>query len=301
MAKAARIYMPHDGPFARRCLAAAEKSYRFLAAHPNDHRPDLSAFSTGAYNSPDADDRLWAAAELYETTGEEAFLRDIEQRLRDSAGVKAQASAAVAVDWDWGNVRNLGLFTYLLSQRAGRETALVDQLHRDAIRAADSIVATASSHPYGRPLGPKHYWGCNGTVARQTMNLHVAHRLAGNAEYRSATLDAINHLFGRNPFGRSYVTGLGHRPPLFPHDRRSGGDDVAPPWPSYLVGGPWPKPTDWYDVQEDYKTNEIAINWNGALIYALAAFVEPDRFDTSIAAAKRTAGRNADTSQTNQD
>jgi endoglucanase len=40
------------------------------------------------------------------------------------------------------------------------------------------------------------------------------------------------------------------------------------------VGGPNPKATDWHDVEADYRTNEIAINWNGALIYALAMFVE---------------------------
>jgi endoglucanase len=287
MAKAARIFQQYDEPFARRCLMAAETSYRFLAAHPKDHRPDLSAFSTGAYDSPDSDDRLWAAAELYETTGNEAYLRDIEQRLRATTDSTAPAPVAVDVDWDWGNVRNLGLFTYLLSQREGRDAALVDRLHRAAIRAADSIVETARSHPYGRTLGAKHYWGCNGSVARQTINLHVAHRLTGKAAYRSALLDAINHLFGRNPFGRSYVTGLGHRPPQVPHDRRSGSDDVAPPWPGYLVGGPWPRATDWYDAQEDYKTNEIAINWNGALIYALAAVIDAESFDESVAAAKR--------------
>ena len=44
--------------------------------------------------------------------------------------------------------------------------------------------------------------------------------------YASAMLDALNHLFGRNPFGRSYVTGIGYRPPMFPHDRRSGGDNI---------------------------------------------------------------------------
>jgi endoglucanase len=293
MAKAARIYKPLDEPFARRCLAAAEKSYRFLAAHPNDHRPDLSAFKTGAYESPDADDRLWAAAELYETTGQEAYRRDLEQRLRKL--IHSNAPAFVDVDWDWGNVRNLGLFTYLLSQREGRDAALVDRVRRETVRAADSIVATASAHPHGRTLGSKYYWGCNGTVARQTINLHVAHRLTGEAKYRSAMLEAINHLFGRNPFGRSYVTGLGDRPPQFPHDRRSGSDDVVPPWPGYLVGGPWPKPTDWYDAQEDYKTNEIAINWNGALIYALAGFVDPGSFDESIAAAKRAGSGDADT------
>jgi endoglucanase len=49
----------------------------------------------------------------------------------------------------------------------------------------------------------------------------------------------------------------------------------VPPWPGYLAGGSWPQPADWFDVQEDYKTNEIAINWNGALIYALAESVDP--------------------------
>jgi len=29
----------------------------------------------------------------------------------------------------------------------------------------------------------------------------------------------------------------------------------------------------WVDIQDSYQTNEIAINWNAALIYALAGFV----------------------------
>jgi endoglucanase len=49
---------------------------------------------------------------------------------------------------------------------------------------------------------------------------------------------------------------------------------VADPWPGYLVGGPHPKAGDWHDEQADYRTNEIAINWNAALVYALAAFLE---------------------------
>jgi hypothetical protein len=80
-------------------------------------------------------------------------------------------------------------------------------------------------------------------------------------------------VFGRNVHGRSYVTGLGHQPPLHPHDRGSASDGVLGPWPDFLVGGPHPRPTDWFDVQEDYRTNEIAINWNSALVYALAWLV----------------------------
>jgi hypothetical protein len=94
-------------------------------------------------------------------------------------------------------------------------------------------------------------------------------RPAGHPEYRDTCLDALNHLLGRNCYGRSFVTGLGFNPPMHPHDRRCG--DGQGPWPGYLVGGPHPTATDWHDAQSDFRTNEIAINWNAALIYALAA------------------------------
>jgi endoglucanase len=312
MAQAARIFQSVDEEFAERALAAAEKSYQLLEQHPTEQRPDQSAFSTGPYDAPDVDDRLWAAAEMWETTGDETYLRDFEQRVvswkgraprehsasgqSDAADGEASATAdraahaLVDVDWDWQNVRNLGLFTYLLSERSGRNAKLVARIRRDALAAADAIVETSRRHPYGRSLGSRYYWGCNGTVARQTMNLYVADRLTGEPQYRAAMPETLNHLFGRNPFGRSYVTGLGHRPPMFPHDRRCGGDDIVAPWPGYLVGGPWPKATDWYDVEEDFRTNETAINWNGALVYALAAFVVPETFAASVATGAQSGG-----------
>ena len=30
----------------------------------------------------------------------------------------------------------------------------------------------------------------------------------------------------------------------------------------------------WYDLATDYYVNEIAINWNAALVYAVAGFVK---------------------------
>jgi endoglucanase len=57
------------------------KGYDFLQEHSNDHRPEQSAFSTGGYDAPDSDDRLWAAAELWETTGDSKYLRDFEHRV----------------------------------------------------------------------------------------------------------------------------------------------------------------------------------------------------------------------------
>jgi endoglucanase len=267
MAMAARHFRPYDPAFADRCLDAAKKSYDFLKARLEDHRPDQTGFTTGGYDSSDSDDRLWAAAELWEATGDTGSLRDFETRARAVQG-------RVDRDFDWNNVKNLGLLAYLFSPREGRDQTLVALVRNSLLSVADGIVQTRTSHGYARPLGSSYYWGCNGSVARQTLVLYAAHRLSPKPEYLDAALDGLHHLFGRNAYGRSFVTGLGFRPPLHPHDRRSGGDRVDDPWPGYLVGGPWPGATGWADIQDDYRTNEIAINWNAALIYALAAFLE---------------------------
>ncbi|WP_428305748.1 glycoside hydrolase family 9 protein [Lacipirellula sp.] len=266
MAQAARLYKPYDATFAKQCREAALRSAKFLREHPEEHEADQSAFNTGGYHAPDGDDRLWAAAEVWETTGDSDAFADLEERLA--------AHPNFDVDWDWQHLKNLGLITYLFSERDGRNPKLVKQLRKGLVAAADETVAAAANHGYARPF-TKYYWGCNGTVARQAIGLEAAYRLTGNEAYRHATLDGLNHLFGRNCFGRSFVTGLGGQPPLFPHDRQSAGDAVASPWPGYLVGGPNPKATDWSDATEDYRTNEIAINWNGALIYALASQLPP--------------------------
>ena len=84
---------------------------------------------------------------------------------------------------------------------------------------------------------------------------------------------AVDHLLGRNYFGRSMVTGVGRFPPMRPHDRRSAGDKVVAPWPGYLIGGPQKGARDWSDEERRYEVNETAINWNGAMIYALAGFL----------------------------
>jgi endoglucanase len=264
LAMASRAFRPYDAAYADKCIAAAKKSYDFLIANPSYTKPDQTGFTTGGYDTTDADDRLWAAAEMWETLGDSSYLADFESRA--NSVVKK-----IDVDFDWGNVNNLGMFTYLLSNRTGKNQGLYDTIKSALLTAADSIVTTADSHGYGRPLGTTYYWGCNGTVARQTMVLNVANKLSPKNDYVNTSLDALSFLFGRNYYDRSFVTGLGINPPKSPHDRRSGGDSITDPWPGYLVGGGWPGAKDWTDNQEDYETNEIAINWNSALIYALAA------------------------------
>ena len=268
-ARAARVYAPYDKVYARRCLDAARRSYAFLRANPENHQADLEGFSTGAYQTGDGDDRLWAAAEMWETTGDSACLSDFEARAR-AFNVKFDSN------WGWSDIKNMGMLTYLFSKRAGRNAELARQIREALTATADGIVRTRDAHGYARPLGAIYYWGCNGGVVNTTVLLRSANRITPKREYVETTLDAIGHLFGRNYYGRSFVTGLGANPPLNPHDRRSMEQAGATAWPGYLVGGGWPKASDWKDEASNYRVNEIAINWNAPLIYALASVMESE-------------------------
>ncbi len=264
MALGARHFREFDAAYADRCLAAATKAWTFLAAHPENHPADLSAFWTGAYQCPDATHRLWAAQELWETTGDAGYLKEFEQR---ATGLEFGSDGPT-----WGDVRDLALGSYLLSRRDGRDPLLVARLKASLLATADHIVAEAAHNAHARPFGDTaatFFWGCNASVAAQTYLLQVAHQFDPKPAYLATAADALGYLFGRNYHARSYVSGLGFQPPEHAHDRRG-----TPQLPGYLVGGPFPSARHWYDQWKDPSRNEIAINWNGSLIYALAGFVE---------------------------
>ncbi|WP_297086829.1 glycoside hydrolase family 9 protein [uncultured Draconibacterium sp.] len=266
MAMAARHFKPYDAAYAKKCLDAAWVSYRFLQKNTEHKRFDQGKFSTGGYQSKDADDRLWAAAELWETTGDESCLADFEKRA-------AAINYEILENWDWQNVSNLGMYTYALSLRKEKNAETASSIKKNIIANADALVEKGETDVYGRTLGGRYYWGCNGTVARQTVNLQVAHLLQPDPKYKNTANGILDHIFGKNYYNRSYVTGLGINPPMRPHDRRSGADKIDAPWPGYLVGGGH-SATDWVDEQASYSKNEIAINWQAALVYALAGFVQ---------------------------
>jgi len=263
MAMAARYFKPFDATYSKKCLDAATLSYNFLLANPAPKDFVQGDFSTGGYQTGDTDDRLWASAEMWETTGEVTILKNLETQI-------SNLKILVEENWDWGGVDNLGVFTYALSKREGKNGELQKKIKQAIVLSANKIVANAQTDVYARPLGDNYFWGCNGTVGRQALNLQVANIFSPDKKYTDTSLDIVAHLFGRNYYGRSYVTGLGVNPPMHPHDRRSAADGIEAPWPGYLVGGGHTA-TDWVDKEQDYSRNEIAINWQAGLVYALAS------------------------------
>jgi len=84
--------------------------------------------------------------------------------------------------------------------------------------------------------------------------------------------------------GRSYVVGFGHQPPVNPHHRAAHGsttNNINLPVETQhvlygaLVGGPGsPNDTDYVDVRTDYRSNEVALDYNAGYTAALSMLYE---------------------------
>lgn len=270
---AARVYRKFDRPYADRCLKAAEQAWDWLQKTP-DHNftRNPAGIGTGGYGDNDPkDERLWAAAELYRTTGHEAYNTYFKANYGKISPTLSADSAQ-----GWGNVGNMAMFTYLLSNRKDADKLALERIKTDALVAADGIADRIAKNGYRMPLTSKeYYWGSNSVVANYSMMLLLADRIQSKPLYKNAALDGLHYLLGRNTFNTSYVTQVGTKWAMNPHHRPSEGDGIKEPWPGLLVGGPnaegkTPPARQWNDVMGSYTTNENAINWNAALVFVLA-------------------------------
>ena len=288
MAAAARVFRRFDPAFAGAALAAAERAWAWVSANPDVVFRNCCGVQTGEYGDADCrDERLWAAAELYRTTGAAEYDLYFTSHF---AGRGAATVTEGPPQW-WQDVGNLAMVGYLLAGGPGAGDTVRARIRADTLAAADAIVARSAANPYRVSLRSDDYvWGSNGVVANYGVLLVLANEVRPNAAYLEAAADDLHYLLGRNTFGLSWVTGVGDRPFRHPHHRPSGGDDNAEPWPGLLSGGPnryggdpvldalpeAPPARRYRDDQGSWASNENAINWNAALVFLLASVLPED-------------------------
>ena len=85
----------------------------------------------------------WAAAELWETTGEAAFLTDFETR------AAARANSPIAANFDWQNVGNLGMFHVPAVEARRPQPRAGGLLQTSLITTAEQLVPPATSQQLG--------------------------------------------------------------------------------------------------------------------------------------------------------
>jgi endoglucanase len=286
MARFSRLYKPYDSLFAAKCLTSAVKAWNYLSLQSGIvppggfHNPPGTA--TGVYgDNNDSDERLWAAAELFETTGNTDY--------KDYFDFNYNLSGVLNSTMWWGNVRTLAHLTYLRSTQTSAAGSIKDVLSNSLNSYCNQILGKVNSNAFAVSISPGEYnWGSNSTVLNNAIILIYGYEMSWNTLFRNAALDQLNYILGVNGTGYSFVTGIGQKRVLNPHHRPSKADGITEPIPGLMAGGPneylqdpvlqqnfnssTPPALCYIDDWGSYASNEVAINWNSPLVFVSGYF-----------------------------
>jgi len=284
MAQANRIFkkFPNEFPgLADSCLNAANSAWDWAVKNPNVvynqdamNKQFSPAVTTGAYGDRSfSDEFIWAASELFATTRDTRFLKNLNLMPDTKMPVPT-----------WSQVRLLGYYTLIKNsgEFGNNSPKELPELKKRLLAMADSLVKGANETAYQTVMdkSPRNFnWGSNSVASNQGVALIQAYKLSGDAKYLNYALANLDYILGRNGSGYSYVTGYGSKTPMHPHHRPSVSDGIDDPDPGLLVGGANPGMQDhikvpstvpdeaYIDDDRAYAANEIAINWNAPLAY----------------------------------
>jgi endoglucanase len=279
---AARVYQPYDAAFAAQNLEAARKAWAWAEKNPNATFRNPPGVNTGEYGDGNcSDERLWAAAELFRTTGEAGFNDYV---VANYAAFLPGLDSPPAESWNALAAR--GLWSYALSGQKSANTKVTDEISSRTVAAARVIVERTSANPYRISMKSSDFvWGSNGVAADYGGYLLMANLFEPDASFVNTARDNLHYLLGRNTFSLSWVTQLGQHPFQHPHHRPSGSGKQTGPWPGLLSGGPnagrqdavlaalpkdLPPAKVYADQLASYASNEICLNWQASLVFLLA-------------------------------
>ncbi len=301
---AARVYKPYDPQFAAQALDAAERAWRWAEQYPDVTFRNPPGITTGEYGDFNcADERLWAAVELWRTTGDATYHRFF---LKGYAPYLASLDSPPSANWS--SMAPMALRSYVLSRRKDADAEAMAAIRARMLTAARAIVARTAASPYHVSLQAKDFvWGSNGIAAQYGMDLLIANEIEPNPDFVNTAREDLHYLLGRNTFSLCWVTRLGEHSVQHPHHRPSADGKQPGPWPGMLAGGPnagrqdvvlaalppdLPPAKIYADATASYAGNEIAINWQAPLVFLLAAQLHSemsaDGASTGEQAGKRT-------------
>lgn len=274
LAQAARVYRDIDSSYAGECLEQAEKAWDWAVANPSVKEVEVNG--SGSYGDRNYQDEfLWAAAELYISSGKDSY----KTYLMDSSLIQNPRISAPA---SWADLRNHAYFS-LATRENGLDPSIIEAIRNEIISYADKTLEYMEGNPYRIPLRTEDFiWGSNGVICNYGINLAYAYMLTEDSKYLQGTLSIVNYVFGQNALGFSFVSGYGSRSMKNPHNRIISSNFSSNIIPGFIAGGPNQHKNDnlnygttipektYLDIQDSYASNETAINWNAPLTFLLA-------------------------------
>ncbi len=300
LAYASKVFQQVDPAFASSCLAAAQAGWNWMVANPNATN-DTDAGSCNAYaQGTDAtllkSNRMWAAAAMLFATGNSAY----ETAFQSNYAAITWISSYSKSDAFAGRM--------YLRCTSGANSSTQNTIKQSFLQLADGVRADANAHPFH--WATHYYWGALSNAAHRTGEFswfaYKADPTTRTAD-RDQLLNNVHYMFGRNYRNISYMSGsdafgatqwrkegfhhwmktLQATPFHFPGAVAGGpneapaSNDISypsnqPPTYGYFGDPRYPRdgttPIDGRFTDNDsWSTNEIAINWQGAILYNLYA------------------------------
>ncbi len=282
------VFSDIDPTFSSKLNRAALKAWDFLDQNPVTvplggftNPPDVFGGEYG--DQIDLDERLFAAIELFKMTGDTEFLDFFQVNYNKFWNRSFYVPS-------WQDLRNFAFYSYLkLDQTTpGLDFDVYNDLLSLSKDYAESILNRTNANPYKYSLNNnEYYWGSNSIALGYAFDLIQAFKIHGNRQYREAAKDHLHYMFGRNPIGISFVTGIGSNPVKDPYHQFSALTLHPNPIPGMLVGGANysthlnNKPISEFQAKNyedrfrNYMVNEPAINYTATLSYVLGYFSHP--------------------------
>lgn len=273
----ARVFARWDPAFADRLLRSSVKAWQFLDQHPDilpaggfHNPPDVEG---GEYGDPhDADERLWAAVELYRTTSNEDYHRYFLEHYQSLGGIRYPVS--------WQQVQNFAYYSYLAAPPKSVNFKAKRFILSTLLSYCEELMQRIEKSGYRFVLKPEeYYWGSNSVALGYAFDLLQAYIATGSARYLGGALDQLHYMLGRNPFAQTFVTGVGMNPVRHPYHQFSMMLHLDRPVPGMVVGGAnmysrlngkilSAFPGKCYeDNEKNYFVNEVAINYTAPFAY----------------------------------
>ncbi len=197
-AQYARLIRKYDSERAATYLASAEQAFRWQQAQSERDR-DANVLA------------VWAAAELYATTGKESYHQAFRQLFNDGAYRNIHYTMAQYYPVLMG--------TYARLPDRAADRSIRDALRKEILSRANDGLRKLDEAPYRVGLGDRHRgygWGSLNGGGHYANILLLAWNLTGEQRYLDGASLNADFQLGCNPLSKTFITGMGDRPPRHP-------------------------------------------------------------------------------------
>ncbi len=241
-AQAARVFEPYLPVFADSCLVWSQRAWAFLENHPTPEpplgfHPIPNQIGGGDYsdNEGDADERAWALAELYKTTGDTAY---------HNLFTYWYAQHEPTFGWNaFKHFQTFASFTYCTTPHPTNQTWV--NSYRNSVKTGlDGYVKIRTDqnkyrNGYRSEVTEWIGWGSYAQSAQYAWQFIKGFYLwPSDSSYLAYAKLNFDTQLGANPQNTSYITGVGDRSPMDPLQHTSHKDGIVPPNPGITVFGP---------------------------------------------------------------